>query len=231
MSLGSRFGVTRKKQSSPTYLLEYGQRTKGAGPVMPPLCVSLRQRLTATKEQLTLALNAGLGAVMKTLLDLPDYPFMAIGVDPGGTTGVAVYLITEDNPPLLFETFQWGEPNEVWIKLEELAVKYEDENHHPVVFIVEQFDKRPGVADPDFTSKFIINDIDRYLGHRTVVYQIVSAAKNLVKPATKGRPDGLKRFGYYQVNMGHANDASRHVIMFLVETLKHRPTILKGWPK
>jgi hypothetical protein len=102
---------------------------------------------------------------------------------------------------------------------------------YEVVFVIEQFDKRPGIADPDLTPKYIIRDIENNLPHRTFEWQIPAQAKNLVKPATKGVPDGLKRFGWYKVGMGHANDASRHVIVFLVEKIKHMPTILLGWPK
>lgn len=180
--------------------------------------------------RLSEAKQRGLGKLKKKILQLPDYPFVAIGVDPGGTTGVSVFVVHED-ATMPFAFYQWGNPDTVYAELEALAVEYEEEYGLPIVFVIEQFDKRPGVADPDFTPKFIINDIERNLSHRTIVWQIVSAAKNLVKPATKGREDGLKRFGWYQVGMGHANDATRHVIMFLVETMKHMPTIKRGWPK
>lgn len=164
------------------------------------------------------------------MLGLPDYPFIAIGVDPGGTTGVSVFLVTETEAQLL-ESIQWGEPADVWRNMEDLAVSYGGYYQAPVVFVVEQFDKRPGIADPDLTPKYIIKDIENNMSHRTIVWQIPAQAKNLVKPATKGVPDGLKRFGWYKVGMGHANDASRHAIVFLVEKIKHMPTILLGWPK
>jgi hypothetical protein len=176
-----------------------------------------------------MALNSGLGTVTRWLMGWPDYPFVVIGVDPGGTTGVSVYFVTELSA-FLQESLQWGDPVTVWEQLEELAQKYEA-SWGPVVFVAEQFDKRPGIANPDFTPKYIIKDIETHLQHRTFVWQTPSQAKNLIKPATKGSPDGLKRFGYYKVGMGHANDASRHVLVFLVEKIKHMPTILLGWPK
>lgn len=161
-----------------------------------------------------------------------DYPMVAIGIDPGQTTGVAVYLIeAEDKLPVQQQTLQWSDPDTVWQKMLKMKQTYQEFGIKHVVFVIEQFDKRPGVADPDFTPRFIIKDIERYLPEHTRVYQTPSQAKNLVKPAKAGAPDGLKRFGWYVVGMGHANDASRHVITFLVEKVKHMPTILKGWPR
>jgi hypothetical protein len=157
---------------------------------------------------------------------------VVIGIDPGVTTGVAVYLIeAEDKPAELRDTFQWAEADLAWQKMQKMANTYREFGVKHVVFVIEQFDKRPGVVDPDFTPRFIINDIERYLPIETRVYQTPSQAKNLVKPAKSGTPDGLKRFGWYTVGMGHANDASRHVVTFLVEKVRHTPTILKGWPR
>ena len=161
-----------------------------------------------------------------------DYPMVAIGIDPGVTTGVAVFVLPGENEPAqLVENLQWGEPEKVWDKMLSLKHRYKVQGFKHIVFVIEQFDKRPGVVDPDFTPKFIINDIERYLPTEPRVYQTPSQAKNLVKPAKNGVADGLKRFGWYKVGMGHSNDASRHVITFLVEKVKHMPTILKGWPR
>lgn len=160
-----------------------------------------------------------------------DYPMVVIGIDPGVTTGVAAYIVqSPDSLPVLDKTEQWGDPDHVVTNMLNTRYGYEQRGYKSV-FVIEQFDKRPGVADPDYTPKYIIRDIERYLPDAVRVYQTPSQAKNLVKPAHKGAPDGLKRFGWYQVGMGHANDASRHVITFLVEKVHHLPTTLKGWPK
>lgn len=158
------------------------------------------------------------------------YPVVVIGVDPGGTTGVCDMLFTEDSVELLAEG-QWGEPDDVWKLLRARAHKYRKQGYR-VVIVVEQFDKRPGVVNPDFTPKFIIRDIDLHLTDYYIKYQIPAAAKNLVKPAKRnGGPDHLKRFGWYSTNSPHANDAKRHVIVYGVESLRHMPLILAGWPK
>lgn len=168
----------------------------------------------------------------RLLLNL-DYPMVLIGVDPGGTTGIAVYDVpSPDELPRLAGYYQWADSWTIAAQL--MALKSKVQKQRPdaqVAFVVEQFDNRPGIVDPDFTPKYIIRDIDRDMANEQVFYQTPSQAKNLVKPAHRGTPDGLKRFGWYQVGMGHANDASRHVIVFLVEKLHHMPTILKGWPR
>lgn len=158
------------------------------------------------------------------------YPVVVIGIDPGGTTGVCDMLFTEDSVELLDED-QWPEPDDVWKLLRARAHKYKMIGYR-VVLVVEQFDKRPGVVNPDFTPKYINRDIALNLGDYHIKWQVPAAAKNLVKPARRGNGiDGLKRFGWYTIKMPHANDAKRHVIVYGVESLRHMPLILKGWPK
>lgn len=180
----------------------------------------MRERIEHAREELRLAL-------IKV-----DYPFAVIGIDPGGTTGAASYIVeSADKPPIQDKTAQWGEPDHVTTKMMDWRYRYNQLGIDNVVFAIEQFDNRPGIVDPDLTPLYIINDIKRYMPDAKVFWQTPAQAKNLVKPAVKGAPDGLRRFGWYQPGLGHANDASRHVITFLVEKVHHKPTILLGWPK
>lgn len=230
MSSDFRSRPNSESRSRPIFTWVYDLKRVGVGRALRLTFASSLDALTDLKMRWRAAKYAGLGLVYRRIMGLPDYPFVAIGVDPGVTTGVSAFLVTEDGVTMK-ESYQWGDPENVWCELDKLAFVYENIAHLEVVFVAEQFDKRPGVADPDFTPKYIIKDIETHLAHRTFIWQTPSQAKNLVKPATKGVPDGLKRFGWYQVGMGHANDASRHVIVFLVEKIKHMPTILLGWPK
>lgn len=155
-----------------------------------------------------------------------------IGFDPGVTSGVAVLHLTDDSVECVAQ-LQWGDPDTVWQKLHALARKLEPQVDE-VIIVSEQFDKRPGVINPDFTPKFINRDIDNNIHDFKVVYQIPSAAKNLVKPPgprNKSGSDQLKRFKMYGVGKPHANDATRHSIVYAVEIIKHMPTILLGWPR
>lgn len=158
------------------------------------------------------------------------YPVVVIGVDPGQTTGICDMLFTEDDVELL-ETDQWDEPSDVWKLLRARAHKYRKAGYR-VVLVVEQFDKRPGVVAPDFTPKFINRDISENLTDFDIKWQIPAAAKNLVKPGTRaGTGDHLLRFGWWKSKSPHSNDATRHVIVYGVDSLRHMPLILKGWPK
>jgi hypothetical protein len=160
-----------------------------------------------------------------------EYPAALIGVDPGGTTGVAVYTVEDGNQPAeLKDVLQLTDPDSVATDLCSLGLVYA-EQHYNIRYVVEQFDNRPGVVNPDFTPKYVIRDIKNAIPEEYIQWQTPSQAKNLVKPSHNGTSDGLKRFGWYQTKFRHANDASRHVIVYLVERLKHKPTILKGWPK
>lgn len=168
---------------------------------------------------------------MKYLPTKIDYPLIVIGIDPGGTTGVAVFGFTDDNVEEV-ERFQWGDPDYVWMKIHELVHKWQGKGFR-VVLVVEQFDKRPGIINPDFTPKFINRDIVNNIDDVEIVFQIPAAAMNLVRPPGpkhKG-PDQLKRFGWYKTTNTHSNDAVRHIIVYAVEVLRHMPTIIRGWPK
>jgi len=159
-----------------------------------------------------------------------DYPLIVVAVDPGGTTGIAVFKFTDDDAEYL-EHHQWGDPDYVWKKIHDLVHYWQA--GYEVVLVVEQFDKRPGIINPDFTPKYIGRDISNNIDDVETVWQIPGAAMNLVKPPSKRYhgQDQLKRFGWYHTSNTHANDAARHAIVFAVDVLDHRPTIVRGWPK
>jgi hypothetical protein len=154
-----------------------------------------------------------------------------IGFDPGGTSGIAVLRFTETVVECVFQD-EWGDPDNVWKRLHQLAHEYQCLGD--VTIVSEAFDARPGIINPDYTPKYINRDVDNNIFDVDVVYQIPAQAKNLVRPPgprNKGQ-DHLKRFGWYKKGRGgHANDATRHAITYGVETLKHMVLIQLGWPK
>lgn len=170
-------------------------------------------------------------ALASTQFKQPPYPFAVIGVDPGGTTGIAEYTVdAEDKPAMLQATAQVPEMTEVVPYLHRAAGHWMSKGYN-IVFVIEQFDKRPGVANPDYSAMYVIQYIKPAISDKWIVWQTPSQAKNLIKPASNGKEDGLKRFGYFATGQRHANDASRHVLTYLVEKAKHKPTQIKGWPK
>lgn len=105
---------------------------------------------------------------------------------------------------------------------------------YEVHLVMEQFDKRPGIINPDYSAKFVERDIDNNVaGYHFKEKQIPAMAKNFIKEARRsnGQGDGLKRFGLYQTGLKHSNDSLRHAVTYAVVKLKHEPLILRGWPK
>lgn len=161
-----------------------------------------------------------------------DFPTAIIGVDPGGTTGACVLLIGDQGYEL-GGAFQFSDDATAWQDVQLLVTHYKAAGHE-VHLVVEQFDKRPGVINPDYSAKFVERDIDNNVaGYDFKRKQIPAEAKNFIKEARKngGQGDALKRFDLYQSGLKHANDSLRHAVTYAVVRLKHRPLILKGWPK
>lgn len=155
---------------------------------------------------------------------------VVIGVDPGGTTGACAILLEDDNY-VLDGAWQFNDDATAWHDLQKVISHYKAAGYE-VHLAIEQFDKRPGIIDPDYSAKYVERDIDNnVVGYDVKHKQTPAEAKNFVKPAksNKGRGDGLKRFGLYQTSKKHANDALRHAVTYAVVRLKHKPLIEKGW--
>lgn len=155
-----------------------------------------------------------------------------IGVDPGGTTGACVLLLAEQGWHL-DQSRQFTDQGEAWKDVQELVSHYAAAGYE-VHLVVEQFDKRPGIINPDYSAKYVEKNIDSFVaGFHTKYKQIPAEAKNFIREArsNNGRGDALKRFDMYPVGQKHARDAIRHALTYAVVQLKHRPLTLKGWPK
>lgn len=151
-----------------------------------------------------------------------------IAIDPGKTTGVA-YMHLTDNDFELRQVWQLENPDYVWEELRAIIAtahkKYED-----VVVLCESFELRPDVAQPDETPKYIIKDLERYVEPDfPIEYQMASQAKVGIPPGGSGRRDRLYSFGLHQRGYRHANDAIRHILVYAIGTLRHRPLIVRGW--
>lgn len=159
---------------------------------------------------------------------------IVMAVDPGVTTGVAVMNFTKENVEVVF-TEQLSDPDNVWKEIYHIAEEWKSEaekTQAEFTLLCESFEARPDVFDPDETPKYIIKDLDRYVAPEFPIrYQLASYAKVGVHPTKNGRPDRLRKFGFYQTGKRHANDAIRHAVTFAIDQLRHGPTIMKGWGK
>lgn len=151
-----------------------------------------------------------------------------IAIDPGKTTGVA-YMYINDTTYQLRQVWQLEDPDYVWEELYGIIERAHD-MYDDVLVLCESFELRPDVAQPDETPKYIIKDLERYVAPEfPIEYQMASQAKVGIPPGKNGRRDRLKAFGLFQSGQRHANDAIRHILVYAIEKLRHRPLIIKGW--
>jgi len=138
-------------------------------------------------------------------------------LDPGGTTGVALFAYDDTEYELLWKKqipnglqgfLDWH-----WDEGEDIAVD---------TIVCESFDLRAGVY-PDLSPVYIIGALEALWPNALVeiVYQ---------KPSMKHLCDDtvLKRMKLHFPGKGHANDAIRHGIIYL-RNKKHNQVLKEGW--
>jgi hypothetical protein len=143
-----------------------------------------------------------------------------ISFDPGGTTGVAIVSYAADSNPELIEAFQVENGLEGFI----LWARNIDWTEFDTV-VCESFTLRTGVKFPDLSPVYIIGALEAMLDsfNATVAYQAPSS-----KPICDDKL--LKKISFYTVGRQHANDATRHAIIFL-RSKRHLPTLKMCWPE
>lgn len=137
-----------------------------------------------------------------------------LALDPGGTTGVAWFTLTDERPLELLEAGQWHGGLEgfiaAWSNIQA-----------PDLVVAESFVLDGRTQKPDVTPLRIEGAL-RVLAPCQVVLQ-----RNVYKSHA---PDELlKRAGLWQKGKPHANDAIRHAIAW-AKTKGHRPTMEWLWP-
>lgn len=153
---------------------------------------------------------------------------LIIAIDPGKTTGVASMRLTDDRFKLVGR-WEFPDPDTVWEHLKQV-IEEAKKGHEDVVVLCESFELRPDVVNPDETPKYIIKDLNRYVEpEHPIEYQMASQAKVGIPPGRSGKRDRLHAFGLHQRGYRHANDAIRHILVYAIEKLRHRPLIVQGW--
>lgn len=139
-----------------------------------------------------------------------------LGIDPGGTTGLSL---------IEFDTA--SEPKMLWVHQVPDGLKgflqWQSKTDRTWDFIVcENFTVRPGVHGVDITPAYIIGALEALEGKHVKINYQTPSQKPLCDDAA------LKRLSMHSPGMGHANDASRHGIIYL-RNVRHLPTLKKGW--
>lgn len=126
---------------------------------------------------------------------------MILAVDPGGTTGVAMFRGHNREPH--FEEVHDGHHGFVrwmadqWDEFEQI--------------ICESFIPRPGARSMQYDALFIIGWLDGEALLRGVPFKLQSPAQ----AKSFATNDKLKAAGLYPVGKGHAQDAARHLLTYL----------------
>ncbi len=128
-----------------------------------------------------------------------DHPESVLWLDPGGTTGWAMLDLTKDGT-YLFECGQ-ETPGDVWVGWEQ--------------YIVTSGGGKAGNPAPSLEAIGAV----RYLcaKHRARVLPAVPSSHRVV-----ASPALLKSLGWWRPGMPHAQDATRHLVAWLLRERKSR---------
>lgn len=130
---------------------------------------------------------------------------MILSVDPGGTTGVALWNTHVLEDPTFYEVpggllgfVDWMEEN--------------TDQHELSLIICESFIPRPGARSMQYDALWIGGYLQAGAHLRRISFKFQS-------PATAksfSTNDKLKAAGFYPVGLGHAQDAARHLLVHVV---------------
>lgn len=140
-----------------------------------------------------------------------------LAIDPGGTSGIALFEVHDDRPIELIRADQWHSGVLGFIDM----WRHECMDSKVDLVVSESFRLDGRTPSPD-VSPLRIEGALLALAQCPLIWQ-----QNVMKAHA---PDELlKRAGLYQRGMPHANDAIRHAIAWS-KLNGHRPTIEWLWP-
>ena len=136
---------------------------------------------------------------------------IVIAFDPGGTVGYAFY----DGKELTIHGGEITDDNDYHLKLWSMLGTMQ-----PNTIIYEQFTYRKGKEAADLTARDCIGVIKLYAGlHKQSVALLDSPVVKGKSKTSFWSDDKLKRIGLYNVGKPHQNDATRHLLHYLVDVL------------
>ena len=141
-----------------------------------------------------------------------------LSLDPGGTTGYAVFDVVENEFPELLKRGQIVGGLKGFIDFVDDVI----DNMLIDLVVCESFTLREGIYGADLSPVSIIGALEGMYGKVIpIVYQ---------EPKLKPLCDDarLKKMGLHIPGKPHANDAVRHAVIYLRNN-KHMPTLTAGW--
>jgi hypothetical protein len=159
-----------------------------------------------------------------------DVNYRVIGIDPGGTTGWAVYsayrILVDKKYVYTNEHWTCGQlgPEKHHQALEQLLGLQRVETY---VVVTERFTDRIKQTAVNLMAREYIGVVEKYCQEEGV--ELVMQSSSQAKGFT--RPPNLKRLGLYVYTKKHAMDAYKHVLWYLINGRPKRDTWLeRGWP-
>lgn len=142
-----------------------------------------------------------------------------LAFDPGGTTGWAFIGYEDDTEPTVFDFGQIPNGHKGFIDWWNRRVQYLPDTR----IVCESFTLREGIKGVNLEPCYVMGALEALYGDE-IVYQ---------SPVMKGfcDNDALKQLGFYVPGQQHARDAFRHAAAYLLTSVKHKPTMKKGWPE
>jgi hypothetical protein len=141
-------------------------------------------------------------------------------IDPGGTTGIAIFSVSDETEPKLSKYVEVSGGTKGFIDF----YRETEPDYNWKKIVCESFTLRTGVKFPDLTPVYIIGALEALVKDDIELTLQSPSAKSLCDD------DRLKSIGMHQRGNGHANDAIRHGIIYLRNT-RHMPTIEMTWPR
>lgn len=157
-----------------------------------------------------------------------------LAFDPGGTTGVARCVLppTPQYDPVAlwhFDAWQIGQPDDSHhVELDRMLY-----DRLPSVIVYEDFQYRPYAGDDGDKRRAQLNLVSKeYVGVLKLYcyYNRVPLVKHTPSMGLQFVKDKrLKSLGLHQPGRDHANDATRHLLYYLVFTRKFKDPFVSLW--
>ena len=159
----------------------------------------------------------------------PASTFYLNAMDPGGTTGLSLLLVTEETFTVEKQVSSGYRPDKGESPIRVLKNWRRSYDDHPHVMVYENFHIRPGRASTDITAFGLIVAMEHWVmddsPYAEVAPQEPAVAKRLVPDSILERID-LKVYG---PDARHINDSNRHAATYLASR-SYMPLCLQAWP-
>lgn len=163
------------------------------------------------------------------MLPIPT-PFYLDAMDPGGTTGLSLLLVTEETFTVEEQKAVRYRPGNGVSPIRVLKEWHHQYDEHPHIMVYENFHIRPGQNSTDITAFGLITALEHWVmddnPYSGMFPQEPAMGKTLVPDKILERLD-LKAYG---AGARHICDANRHAAAYLASH-SYQPLCELGWPR